>query len=178
MSATDELIRAYAHFTLTPDKAGDFDINARKASKTALKRRRVLPSVCHGKETRTSPGSNHAVCAALRAGKIITAGEGKTDYEAAYSRVYYSDYAKSSDKRTLLMHLLARAYRRTKDLEMMAAGHDVFRCYAAAQSAPNDLCISHSDLFYIVSTEIARLHHSTAMRVSKALRAMRSDIDT
>lgn len=172
MDAIEELIRAYAFYELTPDKAGDSDLNT---AGTAIIRRRRKGMPAYGKETRTAKGSNNAVYNALRAGKIIAAGEGTKIHEASYARVYYSEHAKKRDRAILLRYLLERAQRMTKnDLTKIMRANNIFFHYANAAAPHNDDIKANHDVFIIVSQTLDRLHHGTATRVGKMLSVLKN----
>jgi len=172
MSAIDELIKAYAHYSLTPSKAGDADLSTKGRKVT---RWRKKGQVCYGKETRVGRGSDGAVCAALMAAKIISAGEGRLSYQRAYSRVYYSDSARRYEHCVLAKYLLRRAQIMTKnDLMAIARAHSIFFHYAYAKAPHNDDCLKNDRVFLIVSRELDRLHHDAATRVGKMLSVIKN----
>ena len=173
MSARDHLIRAYAFGTLKPSSGGDFDLGARGTHKpVGRKSRGKYTDPMHCTESkRKAINTTNIVMNALIAGKIISAAEGKRDYQGAYSRLYYSESPRKRDK-AILGAYLTHKVRDDKSLTEGILGASQSILYFSKVSKYVDLINNESMQF------IQDIINRIDQRVLKAVGLCVKELDT
>jgi len=179
MTARDELIKAYAFYTLRKDSAGDYDMGAAITHDPV--RRKAQVRECGKVKYKVDPyyfsdnnqkavDTTRIVGAACRAGKIISAAEGEELHTQAYSRVYYSDSATNKDK-AQLAHYLTKILRNRLGGRghLLVHGYKVIVAFSKSKEPDHNDIMSNSLVYDVTRNLIINLDKGCLKRVSNWL---------
>lgn len=137
MSAREQLIRAYAFSTLKPSSGGDFDLGARETHEPCRRKSRgKFTDPQHAKQSKQKAiNTSNIIMNGLIAGKIISKAEGDKRYQAAYSRIFYSEGARNSDSAALAYYLTSVLLQDEKLKSGIFESHEAISAYARGKVA-------------------------------------------